>query len=212
MPALQEMGGSLSLEIERWGWYPKGGGKIIARVSPVSVFRGIERTRRGKMKDIYLLSAVSNLPMIIGKRQQDQVIKRLENRGYQMSRTELIDAPSPGTGTLVFLSPGFERFRAGFTSLGKKGKRAENVADDACSEFFEFMSSEATFDSHLTDQLVLYMALAKGRSLMVTNRITEHLKTNIWVIERFLPVRFEVDEVSGYVSVQGVGLSGAMSC
>jgi RNA 3'-terminal phosphate cyclase len=60
---------------------------------------------------------------------------------------------------------------------------------------------------HLADHLALYMALAKGRSSMITDRITEHLKTNIWMIEQFLPVRFEVKEVTGRVSVEGIGLS-----
>ena len=69
------------------------------------------------------------------------------------------------------------------------------------------MGSEATVDAHLADQLVLYMALAKGRSLMVTDRITEHLKTNIWMIEQFLPVTFEVNEMTGRESVEGIGFS-----
>jgi hypothetical protein len=43
--------------------------------------------------------------------------------------------------------------------------------------------------------------------LWLTDRITEHLKTNIWMIEQFLPVRFEVKEVTGRVSVEGIGLS-----
>jgi RNA 3'-terminal phosphate cyclase len=42
---------------------------------------------------------------------------------------------------------------------------------------------------------------------MVIDRITEHLKTNIWMIEQFLPVRFEVNEVTGGVSVEGIGFS-----
>jgi RNA 3'-terminal phosphate cyclase (ATP) len=205
--ALGEMGGPLSMEIERWGWYPKGGGKVTAEISPASGFHAIEMVSRGKTEDINVLSAVSNLPMSIGERQREQVSKRFKAGSFQAAQIELASARSPGTGTLVFVRPKFEKGWAGFTSLGKKGKRAENVADDACSEFFEFMGSEATVDAHLADQLVLYMALAKGRSSMVIDRITEHLKTNIWMIEQFLPVRFEVNEVTGGVSVEGIGFS-----
>jgi RNA 3'-terminal phosphate cyclase (ATP) len=122
---------------------------------------------------------------------------------------EIVNAPSLGTGTLVFLISRFEGGTAGFTSLGQKGKRAEKVADDACSRLFQFVASEAAVDEHLADQLVLYMALSKGRSSIVTQRITPHLKTNIWVVEQFLPVRFQVDEIEARVSVEGMGLMPA---
>jgi RNA 3'-terminal phosphate cyclase (ATP) len=49
------------------------------------------------------------------------------------------------------------------------------------------------------------MALAKGRSSLITDRITKHLATNMWVIEQFLPVRFEVDKDAGRIGVEGIG-------
>jgi RNA 3'-phosphate cyclase len=205
IPALKEMGCFVSLELGRWGWYPKGGGRVVASISPVARLGAMERTSRGKLNDIHALSAVSNLPRKIGERQRDQVLKRLTSEGYDPSRVELTDAPSPGAGTVVFIKVEFENGVAGFASLGKRGKPAEKVADDACSDFFEFMASEAAVDRYLADQLVLYMALAKGRSSLIAGRITQHLTTNIWVIEQFLPVKFEVDEKTGRVSVEGVG-------
>jgi len=205
IPALEEMGGFVSLELARWGWYPKGGGRIIASISPVTELGAMERTSRGRLNDIYVLSAVSNLPGSIAERQRDQVLKRLVTEGYDASRVELADAPSPGTGTVVFVRTRFENGAAGFTSLGKKGKAAEKVADNACSDLFRFMASEAAVDDYLADQLVLYMALARGRSSLIAGRITKHLLTNMWVIEQFLPVRFEVDEETGSVSVEGIG-------
>ncbi len=205
VPALKEMGCFVSLELARWGWYPKGGGRVVASVTPVAKLGAMERTRRGKLNDIYVLSAVSNLSRSIGERQRDQVLKRLATEGYDPSRVELADAPSPGPGTVVFMKVEFENGIAGFTSLGKRGKPAEKVADEVCSDFIEFMASGAAVDQHLADQLVLYMALAEGWSSLIAGSITEHLVTNIWVIEQFLPVRFEVDEETGKVSVEGVG-------
>ncbi len=210
--ALKEMGCSVSLELVRWGWYPKGGGRVVASISPVAKLGAMERTSRGKLNDIYVLSAVSNLPRTIGERQRDQVLKRLGTAGCDPSRVELADAPSPGTGTVVFIKVELENGVAGFTSLGRRGKPAEKVADDACSDFFEFMASGAAVDNHLADQLVLYMALAKGRSSLIAGRITRHLVTNIWVIEQFLPVRFEVHEETGRVSVEGIGYRKNLTC
>ncbi len=208
VPALQQMGGALRLDMERWGWYPKGGGKVIASISPVPQLSGVDLTWQGKLQDAYVLSAVSNLSMSIAERQRDQVLKRLRDQGGgKQLRIELLKGPSPGTGTVVFIRARFENGVAGFTSLGKRGKPAEKVADDACSDFFRFVASGAAVDDHLADQLVLYMALAKGRSSLIAGRITKHLVTNMWVIEQFLPVRFEVDEETRRVSVEGVSWS-----
>jgi len=209
VPALQQIGGALHVDMDRWGWYPKGGGKVVASISPVLELSGVDLTYRGRLQDTFVLSAVSNLAISIAERQRDQVLKRLRDQKYQIARIELLKGPSPGTGTVIFVQATFENGVAGFSSLGKRGKPAEKVADDACSDFFQFMASEAAVDDHLADQLLPYMALARGRSSLIARRITRHLVTNIWVIEQFLPVRFEVDDESGRVSVEGIGFSSA---
>ena len=106
---------------------------------------------------------------------------------------------------MVFVCGRFEKGIAGFTSLGKKGKPADKVAQEACFDFCRFAASEATIDEHLADQLALYMALANGRSSLRTQTITRHLVTNVWLIEQFLPVKFQVDKHLGMISVQGIG-------
>jgi RNA 3'-terminal phosphate cyclase (ATP) len=201
------MGAVVGLKIERWGWYPKGGGKVIASVSPAERFKVVRRTARGKLLGIRGLSALSNLPLDIGERQRDRVLRCLTAEGYNMRQMELVEAPSPGTGTVVFIRGEFESGAVGFTSLGKRGKPAEKVAYEACSYLLEFMATEAAVDTHLADQLVLYMALAEGRSTLTTGAITAHLLTNVWVIEKFLPVKFDIDDDTGRVSVEGVGFS-----
>ncbi|HID31651.1 MAG TPA: RNA 3'-phosphate cyclase, partial [Desulfobacterales bacterium] len=172
-PGLRQMGGALQLKIERWGWYPKGGGKAIASVSPSMELLGIDRSHRGQLQDIYVLSAVSNLPVSIAERQRNQVLKRFRKHGFTTSqplpvpdksttgtlplkggrqgggrhlRIGLLEGPSPGAGTVVFVGARFENGAVGFTSLGKRGKPAERVADDVCSDFFKFMASGAAVD------------------------------------------------------------------
>ncbi|NVM26986.1 MAG: RNA 3'-phosphate cyclase, partial [Desulfobacterales bacterium] len=193
LPALRKMGGEVSLEIDRWGWYPKGGGMVRAFIRNRQGLKAVNLTNRGKLLDLHLLSAVSNLPLRIAERQRDQVLKRIEYLGLRPT-VSIENAPSPGQGTVLFLTAQFEGSVGGFTSLGRKGKRAEEVADDACNEFIKFLDSKGIVDIHLADQLVLYMALARGRSTLITERITDHLLTNIWVIEQFLPLRFDVEE------------------
>jgi RNA 3'-terminal phosphate cyclase (ATP) len=206
-PAIRDMGGVFTLHIGNWGWYPKGGGELVAAVSPATGFRGVKRIDRGRHEETRILSAVSNLPMGIAKRQRDQALRRLEAQGQTRMMVELVQAPSPGTGTLVFIGAQFEEGTAGFSALGKRGKRAEKVADEACSAFAAFMDSLGVVDNYMADQLVLYMALAQGWSSLVVGRVTRHLLTNMGIIERFLPVKFQVERETGQIRVEGTGFS-----
>ena len=72
--------------------------------------------------------------------------------------------------------------------------------------FIAFYNTGTAVDKHLADQLLLYIALAKGKSIFTTSEITQHLITNVWVLEQFLPVKFEIDGklgTPGRVSVDG---------
>ena len=203
-PTLKKMGGAVSFEIEQWGWYPKGGGSVISKIDNTQGLTAIHLSDRGKLFDFHILSAVSNLPLSIAERQRDHTLGRIDHLGLSPC-IRIEDAPSRGQGTVLFLAAQFEGSTGGFTSLGRKGKRAEAVADDACNEFLSFLDSKGVIDVHLADQLVLYMALARGRSTLVTETITDHLLTNVWVIEQFAPVTFNVDKKSGKIAVNGMG-------
>ena len=62
------------------------------------------------------------------------------------------------------------------------------------------MRTEACLDEHMADQIIPYMALADGDSRVSVAEITNHRRTNISVVEKFLPVRFELDEKAGVIA------------
>jgi RNA 3'-terminal phosphate cyclase (ATP) len=206
LPAIAQMGLQANIQLKKWGWYPKGGGEVISEIQP-SELRGISLSERGVQRDVRVVSATSNLPVSIARRQLDSALRMMKASKGEVS-SEMVDAPARDKGTLAFIAAEFERGRAGFTSLGEKGKRAETVGEEAGRQYMDFLKTGAAIDEHLADQLVLLMALARGSSSFSTSRITSHLLTNIWVAEQFLPIEFRVtgDEGEpGEVSVCGVG-------
>jgi RNA 3'-terminal phosphate cyclase (ATP) len=90
----------------------------------------------------------------------------------------------------------FENVLVGFSSLGKRGKPAERVAKEACRDFISYYESGTCLEKHLADQLILPIALARSPSSF-TCEITQHLLTNIWVVEQFTNLRFEVEGEEG---------------
>jgi RNA 3'-terminal phosphate cyclase (ATP) len=207
VPSLSELGPEVSLGIGSWGWFPKGGGEIRATVHPRTRLAPTEKIERGELKELHVLSAAGSLPISVAERQRDGALRVLARGGYPSARGEALCVPSVSPGTVVFVKAGFRQGRAGFTSLGQKGKPAEKVAEEACEKFFKFMDSEGAFDKHLSDQLVLYLSLAQGRSCIALQEVTRHLETNIWVIRQFLPMTCRIDRERRKLTVEGIGFA-----
>jgi RNA 3'-terminal phosphate cyclase (ATP) len=66
------------------------------------------------------------------------------------------------------------------------------VADEAVDALKNYIESDGCIDPYLADQLVPFLVLAKGNSSFTTTRLTEHLLTNLWVIQHFLDVKISI--------------------
>jgi RNA 3'-terminal phosphate cyclase (ATP) len=196
LPLLARLDVNIDLNIEKWGWYPIGNGMITTQVSPAKEIKPIKIVNRGKLVRVSGISAISNLPRDIGVRQRTRAIKSLADRGIA-AEMEIISAPSIGKGTLVFINAEFENVTTGFDALGAIGKRAEEVADEACQGLFDYLDTAGVLDPHLADQVIPYLAMARGTSEFTTRRITRHLLTNIWVIQQFMDVDIRIEGKEG---------------
>jgi RNA 3'-phosphate cyclase len=191
VPTINQLGFKCEPQIKHWGWYPKGGGVIQAKVQPHSPLGSFNLDQPFELRRVSGISASSRLPEHIRVRQKNQVEARLQKAGIQ-AEIELVDVHARNPGTLLFLCVKGKNSLAGFCSLGARGKRAELVADEAADEFFHFLESGAALDCHLADQLLIYLACAAGKQQFTTSKVTQHLLTNAWVIEKFLPVKFAI--------------------
>jgi RNA 3'-terminal phosphate cyclase (ATP) len=81
----------------------------------------------------------------------------------------ILEAPSFGQGTFVFLKSEYENALAGFSSLGERGKRAEDVGKDAATLLTDFHNTSSCLDPHLADQIVIYLSLAQKDSTFTTS-------------------------------------------
>ena len=196
LPLLAKTGVNAHLGIEKWGWYPIGGGNVSLSVEPSKDLSPVSIQKRGRLLNLSGVSAVSNLPLSIAERQRDHGNWLLKAAGLS-ANIEVIDAPSIGKGTFFFILAEFENIRAGFSALGERGKRAEVVAEEAVRQFLEFINSDGALDPHLADQIIPYLALCNSPSAFTTSKVTRHLLTNAWVTEKFLPVRIRVEGTEG---------------
>ena len=210
LPILAGMGIAARLRVDRWGFYPKGGGRVVVKVEGNADLHPVTLVFRGGNAELRGVSVVANLPRKIAERQRDRALQRLRAEG-RSAEIELVEADAPGAGTFLLLVAETAGIPAAFSSLGERGKPAERVADEAVDALLDFLKAEAAVDPHLADQVILPMALAPGTSRLTTSRVTQHLLTTVQLVQQLLgcPVQVGGEEGSpGTVTIEGAGGSG----
>jgi RNA 3'-terminal phosphate cyclase (GTP) len=188
----------LSLDVRRRGFYPRGGGRVVASIQPRPV-APIHRVERSRLKRILIRSvAAKELEKARVAERQIKGARRILS-SYRTSfeeSTEYCDSFS--TSTAVTVVAEFERGeRLGADALGERGKPAEDVGEEAARRLMEEMRSEAPVDRHAGDHLVLWLALA-GQGAIRVSEMTEHTRTNLWTCEQFLGPVFRIEDRTIY--------------
>jgi RNA 3'-phosphate cyclase len=175
-------------EIERRGYYPKGGGSVRAQVQPIQGQRALDFRSRGEQKRIWG-RIHSNL--------RGEVTDRLVRSVKGEVEVERSDAISPGIGITLFADYG--KTILGSCALGERGVRAKEVGRRCWEELKMEIDSKATLDLYAMDQMIPYMGLFGGAGR--ARELSLHASTNIHVAEIFLGCGFKVEESSGGVFV-----------
>jgi len=189
---MREIGFDISLQLDSAGFYPRGGGHVLATVRPASQILPLRLIERGSLKRIRGISAVANLSNSIAERQRAQALNRLSQVAKQIE-IATVRISSQSKGSFLLLLAEFEKSQCCFYGLGALRKPAEIVADEAINELLQFLATDGAIDHYLSDQLVLPLALAPGASEIRTSKITQHLITNAEIVKLFLPVNIEID-------------------
>ena len=209
---LSEIGIEARASIRTYGFYPRGGGEIEADIMPFGP-RPLKSFTPPENKAIWAVrgvSAVANLPLSVAERQKSAALEALKDLSAS-AEIGVISVPSPGAGTFLFLEAEAGVCRAGFSSIGVRGKRVEKVGQEAAAGLLEYCHRQGCVDPHLADQIVPYLALAKGTSSFTTTDVTAHLLTNLAVIDRFVHSRSNVEGKigsPGRITIEGAGYAG----
>jgi len=192
VPILNKFGANVGCNLIRRGYYPKGGGEILTIIKP-SQMREIDLTDRGKLKKIFGIANASR------QLEKANVVEREAKSAERILRKLNVPVAikkdyfkSPSVGTSISLCAEFENALLGTDAFGKLGKPAEKVGEEAAKNLLSEINSNGCTDEHLTDQLIPYLAIYGGK--IKATKISEHTKTNIWVTEKFLPVKFKIHD------------------
>jgi RNA 3'-terminal phosphate cyclase (ATP) len=168
------------------GFYPEGGGSVEVELIPATRLRPLTLTDRGELQSIEGVCFSQNLPEHICRRMGGAVRQAFLGQRVDV-RAESARGASTGAG--CFLLARFEGAVLSGDALGERGMPAERVGESSAQALQLEMRSRATLDLHAADQLLPYLALAEGPSSFIVREMSGHLRTQIDLVERFLPVK-----------------------
>jgi RNA 3'-terminal phosphate cyclase (ATP) len=199
LPLLGRMGAGVELELASYGFFPRGGGEIRARLAPGARLKALNVQERGAWIRGYAEAYVSAIPLHVAQRELEVIGRTLGWSREQLFLRALPNDVGPGNALTITLE--YENVTEVVTGFGEKGVRAETVAAQVAAEARDYLSKTAPVGEHLADQLLLPMALGEG-GCFVTSEVTPHLRSNAEVIEKFTQRRFAIEPVAGGFAIK----------
>lgn len=185
LPFVRRMGPRVTIRLERCGFYPAGGGRIVVEVEPAAALGSFELTERAPVVAKRARALVAGLPRRIAER---ELAVAQDAFGLAPEDLEVVElAHGQGPGNVVSVELEMEHHREVFTGFGEQGVRAEAVAAAAVDAARAYLAASEPVGEHLADQLVIPLAMSGGGRFR-TGPASRHLTTNVEVVGRFLDV------------------------
>lgn len=217
---------SVCLNLRRRGYYPKGGGEVQLTVEPLKegqTLSSFDLTERGDVLRIHGRIFISgNVRKTFLSRMASKVKDTLYTRFSKkiIFIDEVQEDPRVATGDAWGLMLWCETSNGNLiaaSGIGERGLSPETLAHKAASDLLRDVDAGGCVDEYLQDQLIIYMALARGESSMLTGPLTLHTRTAIHFVQVLTGIKFEITEVSRsdqgqpsqyLISCTGLGLKG----
>lgn len=203
LPLLERMQARVNFSVRRRGYFPHGGGEVEIAVQP-GALRPFLAQQQGALGALAGVAHVANLPEQIAARMRAAALERLGERlrGVAGIRSAVLGADAAsGQGGAIVVWACTRHTVLGAGRVAERGVRAESLGEAVGEELAADLASGATLDVHAADQMLVYLALARGGAFTV-RRVTRHAETAMWLIEQFLPVRFATSVVGPLTRVE----------
>ena len=191
---LQKMGIMVNVQLIKRGYYPKGGGEAVLTINPSKEILPLHLEKQREFSAVDGIIHSANLPGHISTRMKHAAIKMLLKKNLKATiKIEETQSLSPGTGITLWTKSNDATL--GSTNLGEMGIPAEKIGEDAASQILQDIEIGATIDIHAFDQILPYFAIAQKKGLTcVVREISNHARTNMWLVKQFFDVDFKLEK------------------
>lgn len=206
-PIFAKAGYKIAVEIEKHGFYPKGGASTKCVIYP----------SKDKLKPIDLTES-GNIDLIrgeiiiteqlrqgnIGERIKKSVIQELKrNLNIETDiRDVWVSSLSPGVGLSLWAQSDTGAIISSGTVLGEKKISSEKLGAKTASELIKYIRNGIPVDNYLSDQLIPLMAYVREPSRIKVLEVTSHAKTNLDIIKLFTNRSYVITKEKNYFFIE----------
>jgi RNA 3'-terminal phosphate cyclase (ATP) len=207
LPVLKKMGLNATINVRKYGYYPKGNGEVTASVEPTRSLNPLRLENPGKIRTIKGVSVCTFLAeRKVAERQAKTASDYFREKGFNTNILTVNDTSNPlqkGSSLVLWVETDTDVI-FGADAIGELKKTSEKVGEEASEKLWEEITAKPTVDVHLADLLIPYVALARGRSSYLTRMVSEHLETNIWLAEEILQAKFKIEKLNTLCRIEKV--------
>lgn len=197
LPLVQRMGPLVKATLERPGFYPAGGGKMLVEVTPAKSLVGFDLLERGAVMRQCAVAMVSNLAKSIALR---ELAELQESLGWPRDVCHAEEVRAQGPGNVIYATIESEHVTELFIGFGRLGASARKVAEEVVSQVQHYLRAAVPVGPHLADQLLLLLALsaasepsdAQRGGRFRTTTLTPHSESQIAIFQHFLQISVDV--------------------
>ncbi len=190
-PIFQKSGVSIKVDVQKHGWYPKGGAKVHCVITPPKEkLKSLELTELGNIE--FVIGEIIITDQLRQNRNNivERIKKSIKRQLKKQVKTEInikhswVNSTSPGVGLSLWAESDTGAIISSGTLLGEKKTSSEKLGILAADELLKYIENEIPVDNYLSDQLIPLMALIKGHSRIKVLEVTKHARTNLELIKQ----------------------------
>ncbi|GAM27378.1 hypothetical protein SAMD00019534_105530 [Acytostelium subglobosum LB1] len=185
-PAAKRFGIDVDMEIKKRGYYPKGGGLVTLITRPIiGTLQPITIMNKGNLTKITIrVNFTSTRISIQVAERMLTAAKKMIKKDYKKVEIveDIVDTAKYtfGDGVSIFIMAETDTGCIyGGSANGAIGIPAEEVGETAAISVLNDLLHGGCMDEYLQDQLIIFMALAKGKSQIKTGPLSLHTQTSI---------------------------------
>ncbi|KAF0363037.1 RNA 3-terminal phosphate cyclase [Gigaspora margarita] len=209
----REFGFNFDINVIGRGYYPQGGGEVILSVDPLvnQALKPLNMIDRGKIINIKGRVTIANSPKDVATKIISGVSQALSNASLPELNNIKPDIEiniekitfGKGHDILLWAETSSGCIISG-SAVSNRGQSPVDVGKIAAEVLLRNIKHGGCVDEYLQDQLIIFMAIAEGKSRIITGPITLHTRTAIHFAEIMSSAKFNITKLESSESQQRV--------